>query len=77
MCAYLKSRFVRFLLSLRAANQSVTRSSFAFVPDLPMDRVWTDEALFEKYGISLEERAYIESLVRPMDLGVPTADDEN
>lgn len=77
MCAYLKSRFVRFLLSLRAANQSVTRSSFAFVPDLPMDRVWTDEALFEKYGVSLGERTYIESLVRPMDLGMPTADDEN
>ncbi|WP_438352328.1 Eco57I restriction-modification methylase domain-containing protein [Microbacterium sp. CJ88] len=73
MCAYLKSRFVRFLLSLRAANQSVTRSSFAFVPELPMDRVWDDEALYEKYGISPEERTYIESLVRPMDVGTATA----
>ncbi|BDZ47172.1 Eco57I restriction-modification methylase domain-containing protein [Naasia aerilata] len=66
MCAYLKSRFVRFLLSLRAANQSVTRSTFAFVPDLPMDRVWTDEELYAKYDVSLDEQAYIESLVRPM-----------
>ncbi|MFK4836951.1 Eco57I restriction-modification methylase domain-containing protein [Microbacterium sp. ZW T2_14] len=66
MCAYLQSRFVRFLISLRAANQSVTRSSFAFVPDLPMDHVWTDEELYEKYEINGEEQAYIESLVRPM-----------
>lgn len=75
MCAYLKSRFVRFLLSLRAANQSVTRSSFAFVPDLPMDRIWTDEALYENYGISFDERTYIESLVRPMDIGASSGDE--
>jgi site-specific DNA-methyltransferase (adenine-specific) len=66
MCIYLRSRFVRFLLTLRAANQSVTRSTFAFVPNLPMDRVWTDDHLYEFYGIDAAEQAYIESLVRPM-----------
>ncbi|MEV7632313.1 Eco57I restriction-modification methylase domain-containing protein [Microbacterium sp. NPDC089318] len=68
MCAYLRSLLVRFLLTLRAANQSVARSTFNFVPDLPMDRTWTDLALFERFGISEEERAYIMSLVRPMEL---------
>ncbi|PZU45119.1 MAG: restriction endonuclease [Microbacterium sp.] len=67
MCSYLRTRFVRFLLTLRAANQSVTRSTFNFVPDNPMDRTWTDEQLFEKYEISVAEQAYIESLVRPME----------
>lgn len=66
MCTYLRSRFVRFLLTLRAANQSVTRSTFNFVPDLPMDRDWTDTALHEKYGFTPEEQLYISSLVRPM-----------
>jgi site-specific DNA-methyltransferase (adenine-specific) len=32
------------------------------------DRTWTDAALYEKYGISREEQAYIESQVRPMNL---------
>lgn len=68
MCAYLRSLLVRFLLTLRAANQSVTRSTFNFVPNLPMDREWTDLALFERFGISEEEQAYIESLVRPMEI---------
>ena len=68
MCAYLKTRFVRFLISLRAANQSVTRATFNFVPDLPMDRVWTDVALCDLFGLTEGHLAYIESLVRPMDL---------
>lgn len=68
MCAYLSTRFVRFLISLRASNQSVARGTFAFVPDLAMDRLWTDADLYTKYGISPEEIAYIESLVRPMEL---------
>lgn len=66
MCTYLRSRFVRFLLTLRAANQSVTRSTFNFVPDLPMDRNWTDQDLYTKYGITESEQHYIETLVRPM-----------
>jgi len=67
MCTYLRSRLVRFLLTLRAANQSVTRSTFGFVPDLSMDRAWTDELLYESYKISPAEQTYIETLVRPME----------
>lgn len=67
MCSYLRTRFVRFLLTLRAANQSVTRSTFAFVPQLPMDRDWTDDMLYRRYGISETEQAFIESMVRPME----------
>ncbi len=33
------------------------------------DRIWTDDVLYEKYGITKQERAYIESQVRAMDLG--------
>jgi site-specific DNA-methyltransferase (adenine-specific) len=29
---------------------------------------WSDGKLYDKYGISKEEIAFIESLVRPMDL---------
>ncbi|MGA1131852.1 MAG: hypothetical protein ACO31I_06235 [Prochlorotrichaceae cyanobacterium] len=37
-------------------------------PDvLTWDRIWTDERLYEKYGITDDEIAFINSLIRPMD----------
>ncbi|MTE24260.1 Eco57I restriction-modification methylase domain-containing protein [Microbacterium sp. ZXX196] len=68
MCEYLRTRFVRFLLTLRAANQSITRAGFNFVPNLPMDQSWTDDSLAERYGLTTEERHYMESMVRPMEI---------
>ena len=64
--AYLRTRFVRFLVSLRKATQHATRDVYAFVPDLPMDRVWTDEDLYGRYGIRADERTHIESTVAEM-----------
>ena len=59
--AYLRTRFVRFLVSLRKITQHATTASvYAFVPDLPMDRDWTDEMLYKKYGITKDEIAFIE-----------------
>lgn len=63
---YLRTRFVRFLISLRKNTQHLFSERFAFVPDLPMDRSWTDELLYEKYGITKTEVAFIESMVREM-----------
>jgi len=45
---YLRTRFVRFLVSLRAVTQHVTRGSFAFVPIQDFTRPWTDAELFER-----------------------------
>jgi site-specific DNA-methyltransferase (adenine-specific) len=64
---YLRSRFVRFLVSLRKNTQDIYSERFQFVPDLPMDQSWTDEMLFKKYGITKAEVEFIESMVRPMD----------
>ena len=38
-------------LSQRKASQHTTLGCFQFVPDLPMDRAWTDEELYERYGL--------------------------
>lgn len=64
--AYLRTRLVRFLVSLRKYTQHLYNERFQFVPDLPMDRNWTDEMLYEKYGITKDEIAFIESMIRPM-----------
>jgi site-specific DNA-methyltransferase (adenine-specific) len=64
---YLRTRFVRFLISLRKNTQDLYSERFSFVPDLPMDRAWTDEALYKTYKINEEETAFVEAMVRPMD----------
>jgi site-specific DNA-methyltransferase (adenine-specific) len=63
---YLRTRLVRFLVSLRKYTQHLYNERFQFVPDLPMDREWTDDILNKKYGITKDEIAFIESMVRPM-----------
>lgn len=60
---YLRTRFVRFLVSLRKATQHATRDVYAFVPDLPLDRPWTDSELYQRYGLTEEEIAFVESQV--------------
>lgn len=65
--AYLRTRFVRFLVSLRKSTQHATRDVYAFVPDVPLDRDWTDALLYERYGLTDDEIAFIESQVAAHD----------
>lgn len=65
--SYLKCRFTRFLILLHKASQDTTRKVYSFVPQQTWDREWTDEMLYTKYGITDEEIAFIESIVRPME----------
>ena len=65
--AYLRTRFVRFLVSLRKAAQHASRSVYAFVPDIPLDKKWSDVKLYKRYNLTTEEVAFIESIVSPMD----------
>ncbi len=64
---YLRSRFVRFLVSLRKFTQHATKHVYAFVPDLPLSQEWTDTKLYKRYGLSKEEIAFIESQVAEHD----------
>jgi hypothetical protein len=66
--SYVKTRFFRFLIMLRVAGQDISRAAYSFVPGQDFSEPWTDEQLYERYSISQEEIAFIESLVRPMDL---------
>jgi site-specific DNA-methyltransferase (adenine-specific) len=64
---YLRTRFARFLVSLRKATQHATRDVYAFIPDLPLDQEWTDAKLYKRYGLTKEEIAFIESQVAQHD----------
>ncbi|MDR2565904.1 MAG: Eco57I restriction-modification methylase domain-containing protein [Bifidobacteriaceae bacterium] len=65
--AYLRTRFVRFLISLRKATQHATRDVYSFVPDLPMDQVWDEASLYARYELADDEISFIEETVKPMD----------
>lgn len=60
----MRTSFVRFLVSLRKITQNITRDSYKFVPILPLDREWTDAMLYERYGLTEEEIAFIESSIK-------------
>ncbi|RXK89061.1 restriction endonuclease [Chlorobaculum sp. 24CR] len=60
---YLRTRFVRFLVSLRKPTQHATRDVYGFVPDLPLNEEWTDARLYKRYGLTKDEIAFIESQV--------------
>lgn len=65
--AYLRTRFVRFLVSAVLLTQNITRSSFAFVPTQDFSKLWTDSMLYNKYQMTPEEIEFIESIIRLMD----------
>jgi hypothetical protein len=65
--AYMDTMFFRFLVSLRKFTQDNKADVFSFVPNLPMDRIWTDEALFERYSLDSDEVEFINSMIRQVD----------
>ncbi len=67
--SYMACRLPRFLIQLRKASQHVTSKVYGFVPIQTWDRIWTDADLYAKYGLTDEEIAFVESMVRPLDNG--------
>lgn len=63
---YMRTKFFRFLVSLRKMTQDNKAENFSFVPDLPMNRSWTDKDLYKKYKLTLDEIDFIEKMIRPM-----------
>jgi len=51
---------------LRKSTQDAARDVYAFIPDIPLDRTWTDAALYERYGLTEDEIAFIESQIKEM-----------
>jgi hypothetical protein len=66
--SYLSCRLTRLLILLHKPSQGTTRKVYTFVPTQEWNKIWTDEDLYAKYGISDSEIAFIEKFVRPMDL---------
>lgn len=65
---YIATRFFRFLVLLKKSTQDATSKVYEFVPMQDFSKPWTDEELYEKYGLTPDEIAFIERMVRPMVL---------
>ena len=66
--SYMKTKFFRFLVLQKKNTQHATKQVFSLVPDQDFSRPWTDADLYAKYALTNEEIAFIESMIRPMDL---------
>ena len=64
---YVKTNFVRFLISLLSFSQDITRERFVYVPLVNMEELWTDKKLYKRYGLTKDEIIFIESMIRPME----------
>ncbi len=77
MSAYVRTRFARFLISLRKMTRHATRSTYSWVPmqdfTAQSDIDWSrpvadvDHLLQAKYGLTEDDAAYIESMIKPME----------
>ena len=75
MVAYMQTKLFRFLVSQFMYSHHLTKESYAFVPILDMNIRWTDKMLCERYSITPEEFAFIESKIRPMTNGEESNDE--
>lgn len=65
--SYLKTCFVRFLVLQLISTQDISAEKFRFVPLQDFTHPWTDADLYAKYGLTDEEIAFIESMIKPME----------
>ena len=73
--SYISCRLPRLLALLHKPSQHTTRKVFSFVPTQEWTNRWTDMDLYTKYGLSASEIAFIEKIVRPMDLAGDAEDE--
>lgn len=55
------------MVSLIKVSQMAPAKVYSFVPLQDFSHPWTDAMLYEKYGLSEDEIAFIESMIRPME----------
>jgi hypothetical protein len=64
---YMRTKFFRFMVSIRKVAQHNKIDNFNFVPELPMDVAWTDQKIYKRFSLSEEEVNFIESMIRTVN----------
>lgn len=66
--SYVQTTLFRYLVSLKKITQDTKAGTYSFAPLQDFSRSWDDVDLYEKYGLTDEEIARMESLITPMIL---------
>lgn len=77
LAKYMKTKFLRYMVSILKTSQNVTQIVYKFVPMQDFTTIsdidWSksiheiDVQLYAKYGLTEEEIAFIESMIKPME----------
>ena len=66
LMTYIKTKFFRYLVSIKKKTQNGPRSVYQLVPLQDWSKPWTDAELYKKYKLTEEEIAYIEENIEEM-----------
>ncbi len=72
--SYYKTKFFRFLVSLRKITQDAFRPMYVWVPQQTWDHTWSDGELYSKCGLTDVEVTLIERTIRPFDMNGSISD---
>ena len=67
--SYIATKFFRFMVLQKKNAQHAMRGVYQLVPMQDFTKSWTDEELYKKYRLTEDEIAFIESMIKPMELG--------
>ena len=67
--SYIRTKFFRFLVSLMKNTQNAYKKVYTYVPMQDFSNELTDEFLYEKYQLTAEEIAFIDNMIKPMEIG--------
>ena len=63
------TKFFRALVAINKISQNASYKVYETVPMQDFSKPWTDEELYAKYNLTQEEIDFIESMIKPMELG--------
>ena len=65
--SYVTTKFFRLLCQATIVSPDVSARTFLLVPIQSFTEPWTDEKLYNKYGLNEEEISFIESTIKLVD----------
>lgn len=63
---YMLCKFSRFMLRLTFSSMHISKQNFILVPALDFTKEWSDESLYDYFGLEESERSEIEKTMRTM-----------
>ena len=66
LAAYIRTKFVRYLIWQATPTQNISKSCFAFVPAIDLSKAPTDEELYSYFGLDEDSVQEIETKIKPM-----------